>query len=92
VEIKNKDMKKALIIITLLFIGCAKDAKKTVETTNANFKVELLFENDGCKVYRFEDDGHYVYYTDCRGKVESVYQQNTGKMSYEVRIQNETEK
>ncbi len=40
---------------------------KTPEN-NPAFKVEYLFEHEGCKVYRFEDKGNWVYYTNCQGE------------------------
>jgi hypothetical protein len=34
---------------------------------NKTYKVEYLFEHDGCKVYRFWDRGQYIYFTNCNG-------------------------
>jgi hypothetical protein len=34
---------------------------------NKSFRVDYLFEHDGCKVYRFYDHG-YVYFTNCNGE------------------------
>lgn len=39
---------------------------------NPSYKVEYLFEHDGCKVYRFMDMGNYVYFTNCQGDVTSI--------------------
>ncbi|WP_455638894.1 DUF4884 domain-containing protein [Parabacteroides sp.] len=39
---------------------------------NPSYKVEYLFEHDGCKVYRFMDMGHYIYFTNCQGDVTSI--------------------
>lgn len=84
-------MKKALILLaTVIFTGCMKDGQDKVLTSNSNFEVQLLFEKDDCKIYRFIDGGHAVYWTNCDGRIESVYQQSNGKSSYEVRVQNET--
>lgn len=58
-------MTRTIILSLFLLIGCVKKAEKT--EAKGNYKVELLFENDGCKVYRFYD-GRYIYYTDCSGK------------------------
>lgn len=47
---------------------------------NGTYKVAYLFEQDGCKVYRFEDKGNWVYFTNCRGEVlkgDSASVQNT---------------
>ena len=36
-------------------------------------KVEAAqFEHEGCKVYRFMDMGHYIYFTNCEGDVTSI--------------------
>ena len=35
-------------------------------------QVEYLFEHEGCKVYRFMDMGHYIYFTNCEGDVTSI--------------------
>ena len=78
------------MLAVVLLSGCLKEGQQTEQTTNGEFKVELLFEKDGCKIYRFTDGGHAVYWTNCRGKVESVYQQSSGKSSHEERVQNET--
>lgn len=71
---------KVLLISAVVFclISCAGDAKETVQ--NGNFKVELLFEQNGCKMYRFHDGGsRVVYWADCSGKVNSDYTTSTGK-------------
>ena len=64
-------MKKVLIGLTLgliLFTSCKREPTEVVETNNNSFNVELLFEVDGCKVYRFWDGG-YKYFTTCNGIV-----------------------
>ena len=38
---------------------------------NGTYTVDYLFEHDGCKVYRFQDMGHWVYFTNCTGDVTS---------------------
>lgn len=78
------------ILTSIILSSCNKAAQETTPTTNSAIKVDLLFEKDGCKIYRFNDAGHNVYWSDCRGKVESVYNESSGKSSHEVRIQNET--
>lgn len=53
--------KISMVAITLLAVfflsSCEKEAKEKVSTNNASFNAELLFEVDGCKVYRLEDGG-----------------------------------
>jgi hypothetical protein len=41
---------------------------KEAAANNTTYKVEYLFEHEGCKVYRFLDRGNYIYYTNCNGE------------------------
>jgi hypothetical protein len=55
---------KKLILLSLsllMFVGCLAPATE-VPTSNNNIKVELLFEHEGVKVYRFYDGGVFLYY------------------------------
>jgi hypothetical protein len=79
---KNKFLNNKLAIaFTLLCIitGCVEDAKESVQ--NGNFTVEFLFEQNGCKMYRFFDGGRYIYWSDCKGKVQRDYTTQSGKAS-----------
>ena len=49
----------------------------TKAVNNKTYTVEYLFEQDGCKVYRFEDNGNYVYFTNCKGDVTSIKNDST---------------
>jgi Domain of unknown function (DUF4884) len=42
------------------------------------YKVDFLFEHDGCKVYRFWDNGSYIYFTSCNGETIKVQTDSTG--------------
>jgi hypothetical protein len=46
-------------------------------------EVDLLFEKDGIKMYRFFDNGHFHYYTN-RG--ETLSTQQSGKTTYQENI------
>ena len=72
---------KKLILIALIFAGCGQESQpqKEVETTNETYQVELLFEVDGCKVYRFLDGGYYRYFTTCKGAVSWSTTEPSGK-------------
>lgn len=72
-------MKKVLLFLVVLITlsSCEKDPKET--TQNGNFIIEFLFEQNGCKMYRFEDGGRNVYWCDCQGKVNSDYTTTSGK-------------
>ena len=44
-----------------------------------------MFEHDGVKVYRFYDDGSYIYYTDARGS--TMWRENRGKTTKPVEVE-----
>ncbi len=78
-------MKILLTLLLLSFIlGCQHEAKQTVPIDNPNFQVELLFEVDSCKVYRFWDGGHARYFTTCKGSAS--WSENHGRTSTEYEI------
>ena len=62
-------MKSILLFFSGVFLltGCVTPAPVTRERAenNQDYKVDYLFEHDGCKVYRFRDKGNYVYFTNC---------------------------
>ena len=67
-----------LIAVFTLFFSCTIMQTRQIPVSsrtpndNQTYKVEYLFEHDGCKVYRFEDAGHYVYFTNCNSDVTSI--------------------
>jgi len=67
---------KALLAIAALFlvIGCFPHGDALVVDQEGDFKLELLFERDGCKMYRFYDGGRYVYWSTCQGSTTYSYQ------------------
>lgn len=64
----NRAVSVIVLCVSLLLVGCQKRAQSKEKTSNEHFKIELLFEHDGVKVYRFGDAGRSVYYTDARGQ------------------------
>lgn len=69
-----KKQKGSTLLFVLLVIGLMavivyltyKPALPAQEMKQSgNFQVEMLFEHDGCKMYRFEDAGKYIYYSKC---------------------------
>ena len=68
----------ACVLLTLM--SCIGNAKSTVQ--DGDFKIEFLFEKDGCKMYRFQDGGRYIYWSNCDGSTKYSYYQNTGKSGY----------
>ena len=57
-------------ILILLLLGastaCVTEPIATAPTNNAGIQVDLLFEHDGCRVFRFRDIG-YHYFAKCDG-------------------------
>ena len=51
---------------------------------NRTYEVSYLFEHDGCKVYRFYDMGHYVYFT-TRGDVTAIKNDSTQHRTITIR-------
>lgn len=70
-------MKYVSIILLLFCFSCKNGSVSTVQ--NGDFKIEFLFEQDGCKLYRFKDGIRYVYWSDCRGMVSESHTTSTGK-------------
>lgn len=79
-------MKKVLLIIatSILMGSCYNDPQSESRTPNG-IKVEYLFEQDGVKVYRFDDGGGTHYFT-TRGETMTTH--STGKTSYQEKISN----
>ena len=59
-----------VVLIALSLSSCFVQPKSQMVVTSSNpeIKVELLFEVDGCKVYRFYDNalGQPRYFTKCK--------------------------
>jgi len=70
-----------IVCIIISFYSCKKTELKNSQEliTNGSFQLEFLFEQNGCKMYRFEDNGRFIYWTDCQGKIQSDYERNNGK-------------
>lgn len=59
-------------IVWLSSCATERPISKAAPDNNPSYRVEYLFEHDGCKVYRFMDMGHYIYFTNCQGDVSSM--------------------
>ena len=68
-----KIMMYAALMCTL-FAACYTQEPISRQTprNNKTYEVEYLFEHEGCRVYRFEDKGRDVYFTNCRGEAISM--------------------
>ena len=64
-------MKKGpLYFLAITFFSCSvgKPINRETSENNQTYKIDYLFEHEGCKVYRFRDKGNYVYFTNCNGE------------------------
>ncbi|WP_241576603.1 DUF4884 domain-containing protein [Rosenbergiella collisarenosi] len=64
--------KGVLVLSVMLLSGCYNDPQE-VTTTENDYHVGKLFTVDGCSVYRFKDAGNNIYFSNCRGEVDSSY-------------------
>jgi hypothetical protein len=66
----------------VVIVGCTKDPVSTTYTNNPEVPVSVLFEYDGCKMYRFADDGRHHYYAKCENakvQTENSHTESCGK-------------
>jgi hypothetical protein len=68
--------------VLVVFTACEKQAQSSATKGN-NIEVELLFEQDSVKVYRFYDGGYHYFTT--RGETMST--KSAGKTSRQENIQ-----
>lgn len=74
--------------LALLLKNCVKEPESTSKTTNDRFDVQLLFEHDGCRAYRFYDAQERKYYVHCPAGQASTQQErhhSTGKTHWTER-------
>ena len=77
---KRRAIALAVFLVALCIVGCSKTPVETRSTNNVDVKVDLLFEYDGCKVYRFSDAGSNHYFARCPdGSVSTSYDISEGK-------------
>ena len=72
---------KALLLsfLVIVFVSCAitRPVATSTPENNKNYQIDYLFEHERCKVYRFNDMGNYVYFTNCTGDVTSIENDST---------------
>lgn len=71
---KNILFSVVFIFINIGLISCyaGRPISTVRPANNKTYEVDYLFEKVGCKVYRFYDMGHYVYFTNCYNEITSV--------------------
>ncbi|MDL2243697.1 DUF4884 domain-containing protein [Bacteroidales bacterium OttesenSCG-928-J19] len=76
-----KTITKLLLVgcLILTFTSCNiyKPLTQSKADNNETYSVDYLFEHEGCKVYRFMDEGRYVYFTNCTGNVSVATSDST---------------
>lgn len=68
------------LIGLVLFTSCEHDAIESEQ--KGEIVIDLLFELDGCKMYRFNDAGKRIYWSNCHGNVSYEKYVSTGKSGY----------
>lgn len=58
--------------------------KQEYEQRLKDYDVQFLFECNGVKVYRFDDLGYVVYFTDANGMTRYQYTTRTGKFGHQT--------
>jgi hypothetical protein len=61
----------AIVLFSLLSCRTSVPITQQKAENNRTYDIDYLFEHDGCKVYRFRDNGEYVYFTNCTGQVST---------------------
>lgn len=67
----------SLMLVLIIMASCESRIPAKENIKNGEYTIEFLFEHDGCKMYRFDDGVRYVYWSDCRGKVNADYEKRT---------------
>lgn len=65
-----------ILFLAVLFFNCKHEAISTFDA--GDYEIYLLFEHDGCKMYRFRDFGSDIYWSDCRGQVMEKHEETSG--------------
>jgi len=82
-----------ILMVSSGFLSCNRHipVSSVAPENNKTYTVHFLFEHDGCKVYRFNDYGNLVYFTNCNGNVTSIRSDSTEIRTLNV-IRNDAKK
>lgn len=58
-------MRALFVALAMMLASCVSDGVSSSNTNNSDVSVTLLFQHDGCRIYRFKDGGYYHYYVRC---------------------------
>lgn len=78
----------AFLLLAVMAAGCitSQPIQTQEPKNNQTYEVDYLFEHEGCKVYRFYDLGHYVYFTNCNG--EAINRTDSTEVKNTIRKKN----
>ena len=72
----------AILVSALVVASCAADPISTTDSRNKNVKVDVLTEFDGVRVYRFMDNGYYIYIAVSAHDIRAQWDQTAGKTHF----------
>ncbi len=76
-----KKLTSLFLFSVLVAVFCSCEIQQPISykpaDNNADYHVSYLFEHDGCKVYRFVDEGRYVYFTSINSDVTMIPNDST---------------
>ncbi len=83
----------AIAVAVFLLVSCSKKPLSSNPTENPKFDVDVLFDYDGCRVYRFYDKGYPVYFVRCGRSIQISWNEphSLGKTHYVIPKQVVTE-
>jgi len=75
-----------LCLILLGVLSCASEPVSKEATNNPDVPVAVLFDYDGCRVYRFRDAGQWIYFAKCGTSVQAFWNEThtSDKRTYTV--------
>lgn len=71
--------------VCMVVAGCAGNPVGSSPTNNSGFDCEVLFDFDGCRVYRFRDAGRYIYFA--KGASDVRWNAQSGKATLPMEVQ-----
>ena len=75
-----------LVVSSGCFVAQPVPVRQDLADNNKDYKVDYLFEHEGCKVYRFYDRGNYVYFTNCNG--EAIMKTDSTEVRNSIKVIN----
>jgi hypothetical protein len=76
------------VLVVSSFLACDTSAIQSQKTDNKKITVDFLFENEGCRIYRFYDglNGYPIYYANCAQHAVTSWMRTEGKSHFMVSV------